>query len=310
MLANYVHTCTHYYPMMADDCIAYMVLGLYASYDIMVFMGIFSNIFGHHTNEPKHMGSIGGLDYIAEQHEKAKKEEHTAPIDYRNADDDYANSLLQMGAYMLPYHDGVILGINNKNSLVIATKDGGFMLLRTHSQQKHGYMWLSALNRMRVNTDKFTIQNGSFGDEAVFKNENGDTCRVIGHDDDRWYLMAYISVQNEDDNKLFDWFFSHLVINRGEEPMAPNEWLNPELPDDDDLEPVPSFNTILDDGKPHGSVIGTTSPTDNADSTVSKNDNTTSDDDKDSPVNKLGLDNDALSDFQQEIERQLKAIIR
>ena len=276
---------------------------------IIAAMSIFSRIFNRGT-AMKHAGSIGGEEWIAEH----EAEEPTEPVDFRNADDSYVGKLLAMGAYLIPYHDDVIIGINNRNSLVIATKNGGFMLLRAHAQQKHGYMWMQAVSRMR-NATGFTVRDdGRFGAEAVYRNVKGDECRIIGHDDDRWYLMAYINVQDDGDNELFDWFFGHIVIDRGEEPMAPGEWLNPELPDKEDLLPAPAIGIMTDDGEPHAAVIGTGTPDasidGNASTSTGGDGNITVHIDGNGIRDGLGLDDDETQRFQQELERKLTALMR
>lgn len=268
-------------------------------------MGIFNRIFNN-GNGARHGGSIGGEEWLAEHESK----EPTEPVDSRNADDGYTSGLLAMGAYLIPHHDGVIIGINNRHSLVIKTKNDGFMLLRAHAQQKHGYMWMQAVNRMR-NAPGFTVRDdGMFGAEATYRDGDGNECRIIGHDDDRWYLMAYTNVRNDDDNKLFDWFFSRMAINRGEEPMAPGEWLDPQLPDENDLLPASAHSGIADDGKPHAAVIGTETPDASNDNSTGGGQSTAAIKGNGNRNNGLGLDNYETKKFEQEIQRRLTALMR
>lgn len=259
-------------------------------------MGIF-NIFkkkqGKHTdtdanndsdaNKHVNTGRIGGEDYASSM--------ITQPREYADTTDSEMASYLEMGAFMIPYMKNIRIGINNKQSLVVYYKHS-CMIIRAFAQEKHGYRWLHAINLMR--TDKnTTIKTGAFGDEIEYKTKAG-LVRMIGHDDVRWYVLAYINVNNEDVNKevndVYDKFFRLLVINRGREPMAPGDPLKAAMPDEDELTKIETTGIRF----------------------TNVGENTNNNNDNKNENNNNGLNNvftqDETEEFKQELQRRLTTL--
>lgn len=257
---------------MIEECSS-----IIANSDNIAYMSIFI-FFNRNGKHKKNDADDGNPELGVIGDGNGVKEPVTEPRSFDDVDidnDDY----IRMGKILVKYHDGIKLGVNNHQSLVIKYKEST-MLIRAFSQEKHGYRWLHAISLLKTNPDVIVNSDGVFGSELEMRTNAGNV-RIIGYDANKWYLIAYISISRFDDrddvNNIFNDAFRNLVVDRGSEPMAPAEPLRAALPDITSLAPVQGFSFTSEDV-----------------------DNASKPDGKDN-----ALDDEQMQIFKQELERNL-----
>ncbi|MCH4160524.1 MAG: DUF3710 domain-containing protein [Bifidobacterium sp.] len=148
---------------------------------------------------------------------------------------DYSNHL-DVGAFKLPYLQGVELRLkaNRANGQILGatiTYGSSSLELEAFAAPKTLGLWDDVrADLLEANSDA-DEQEGAFGTEILLpvtvKGKRLIT-RVVGVDGHRWMLRGIFSgkaAAEGDEKDILDQFFSDVVVERGEEPLAPHDLL-------------------------------------------------------------------------------------
>lgn len=144
--------------------------------------------------------------------------------------DDY----LDIGALYLPYLDGISLRLkaNQEDGSVVGANvsvNGASLELEAFAAPKSQGLWDGVReDLLAANTDAKEV-DGTFGKELMLPVHVGKhtvMTRVVGIDGPRWMLRGIFSgaaVQAGEMKDTFDQYLKDVVVERGEEPLAPRD---------------------------------------------------------------------------------------
>lgn len=146
--------------------------------------------------------------------------------------DDY----LDIGALYLPYLDGISLRLkaNQDDGSVVGANvsvNGASLELEAFAAPKSQGLWDGVRADLLAANPEAEEVNGTFGKELMLPVHVGKhtvMTRVVGIDGPRWMLRGIFSGEAVHDGEMkdtFDQYFKDVVVERGEEPLAPRDLL-------------------------------------------------------------------------------------
>ncbi|MDD6374060.1 MAG: DUF3710 domain-containing protein [Bifidobacteriaceae bacterium] len=162
------------------------------------------------------------------------------PWDY-DADDvdpDFNDKYISFGSMFLPIVDGMTIRARRHPQLGIQsiTISWGKSSLEVvpYAAPKTMGLWGDVSDELLESTDGATVSEGRFGDEVILPvtvNGKTMTTRVVGVDGPRWMLRGIFSgpaadiEKDSEERTVLEDYFSHIIVRRGSEPMAPQDIL-------------------------------------------------------------------------------------
>lgn len=150
---------------------------------------------------------------------------------------DYSD-YLDLGSFYLPFLQGISLRLKkhretNQIMGVIATYGSSSVSIEAFAAPKSNGIWDDIRKELIESNDKITEIDGAFGKElllpVIVEGKTVQT-RFVGVDGSRWMLRGIFSGQaaeqsmkNSDETLALNDWFSNIVVNRGDEPMAPRD---------------------------------------------------------------------------------------
>lgn len=150
---------------------------------------------------------------------------------------DYSD-YLDLGSFYLPFLQGISLRLKKHRETnhimgVIATYGSSSVSIEAFAAPKSSGIWDDIRKELIESNDKITEIDGAFGKELLLPvSVEGKTVqtRFVGVDGSRWMLRGIFSGQaaeqsmkNSDETLALNGWFSNIVVNRGDEPMAPRD---------------------------------------------------------------------------------------
>ena len=150
---------------------------------------------------------------------------------------DYSD-YLDLGSFYLPFLQGISLRLKKHRETnhimgVIATYGSSSVSIEAFAAPKSSGIWDDIRKELIESNDKITEIDGAFGKELLLPvSVEGKTVqtRFVGVDGSRWMLRGIFSGQaaeqsmkNSDETLALNDWFSNIVVNRGDEPMAPRD---------------------------------------------------------------------------------------
>lgn len=150
---------------------------------------------------------------------------------------DYSD-YLDLGSFYLPFLQGISLHLKKHRETnhimgVIATYGSSSVSIEAFAAPKSSGIWDDIRKELIESNDKITEIDGAFGKELLLPvSVEGKTVqtRFVGVDGSRWMLRGIFSGQaaeqsmkNSDETLALNGWFSNIVMNRGDEPMAPRD---------------------------------------------------------------------------------------
>lgn len=150
---------------------------------------------------------------------------------------DYSD-YLDLGSFYLPFLQGISLRLKKHRETnhimgVIATYGSSSVSIEAFAAPKSSGIWDDIRKELIESNDKITEIDGAFGKELLLPvSVEGKTVqtRFVGVDGSRWMLRGIFSGQaaeqsmkNSDETLALNGWFSNIVMNRGDEPMAPRD---------------------------------------------------------------------------------------
>lgn len=150
---------------------------------------------------------------------------------------DYSD-YLDLGSFYLPFLQGISLHLKKHRETnhimgVIATYGSSSVSIEAFAAPKSSGIWDDIRKELIESNDKITEIDGAFGKELLLPvSVEGKTVqtRFVGVDGSRWMLRGIFSGQaaeqsmkNSDETLALNGWFSNIVVNRGDEPMAPRD---------------------------------------------------------------------------------------
>lgn len=144
--------------------------------------------------------------------------------------DDY----LDIGALYLPYIEGISLRLkaNQEDGSVVGANvslKGASLEIEAFAAPKSQGLWDSVRADLLANNPEAKEVEGTFGTELMLPVHVGKQTvmtRVVGVDGPRWMLRGIFTgtaVHKGEMKKTFDQYLQDIVVNRGEEPLAPRD---------------------------------------------------------------------------------------
>lgn len=185
--------------------------------------------------------------YTDAVHTDAVRERGPWDIDDENAPD--YDEYLDFGAFYLPFLQGIALRVkkNRQSGDVLGatvTYGSSSVEIEAFAAPKTFGIWDDVREELLAQNQQATVIDGYFGKEIMLPVKVGEKTvdtRIVGVDGPRWMLRGVFSgasVQqqelsdNEEARVLNNWF-SQIVVDRGEEPLAPRDLIpmhNPVTP--------------------------------------------------------------------------------
>lgn len=188
----------------------------------------------------------------ASKEESALKDEPSFPSepcrDYEHRGDAYGpwdsdddnvpdyDDYLDLGAYYLPFLQGIELRIkaNRQTQQVLGctiTYGSSSLEIEAFAAPKTLGLWDDVRADLLANNPKASEHAGTFGTEiALPVNVKGGrtvSTRIVAVDGPRWMLRGIFSgaaaTGDNDETKALNEFFADIVVERGEEPLAPRD---------------------------------------------------------------------------------------
>lgn len=150
---------------------------------------------------------------------------------------DYSD-YLDLGSFYLPFLQGISLRLKKHRETnhimgVIATYGSSSVSIEAFAAPKSSGIWDDIRKELIESNDKITEIDGAFGKELLLPvSVEGKTVqtRFVGVDGSRWMLRGIFSGQaaeqsmkNSDETLALNGWFSNIVVDRGDEPMAPRD---------------------------------------------------------------------------------------
>lgn len=144
---------------------------------------------------------------------------------------------LSLGSFYIPFVQGIQLRLKASkadNTLLGATVTIGrsSLELEAFAAPKTMGLWNDVRDDLVAANPAATVEPGIFGAEVrlpiQLPNGKKHITRIVGVDGPRWMLRGIFSGPAADDPdspeaKVLDRFFSYIVVDRGEEPLAPRD---------------------------------------------------------------------------------------
>lgn len=149
--------------------------------------------------------------------------------------DDY----LSLGAYYLPFMQGIELRVkaHRTSGQILGctiTYGGSSLEVEAFAAPKTLGLWDDLREDLLAKNEQASEQDGEFGTEVLLpvKMKNGKSAmtRIVGVDGPRWMLRGIFSGNaaskpEHKETKALNDFFANIVVERGEEPLAPRDLL-------------------------------------------------------------------------------------
>ncbi|TCD54649.1 DUF3710 domain-containing protein [Alloscardovia theropitheci] len=143
---------------------------------------------------------------------------------------------LNMGALYLPFLFGIELRLkatNPEGNIISATitYEKSSLEMEVFAAPKSSGIWDEIRQELLDNRMKAQEVNGEFGKEILLPVQvqgREVTSRIVGIDGPRWMVRAIFTgpaatEEDSEEKKALDKFLSDVVVNRGEEPLAPRD---------------------------------------------------------------------------------------
>ncbi len=152
---------------------------------------------------------------------------------------DYSN-YLDLGAFYLPFLQGISLRLkkhSETNQVIgaIATYGSSSVEIEAFAAPKSTGIWDEVRKELLENNNEITETDGVFGKELLLPVQiEGKTIqtRFVGVDGVRWMIRgvfsgtaADVSMKDSDETVALNKWFASIVVDRGEEPMAPRDFI-------------------------------------------------------------------------------------
>ncbi|MEE1295474.1 MAG: DUF3710 domain-containing protein [Bifidobacterium sp.] len=188
--------------------------------------------------EPAAAGETGEIAASrADRHMTYERGEEYGPWDIDEEDAPDYDEYLSLGAFYLPFVQGIQLRIKasrKDNTLLGATVTIGHSSLEMEAfaAPKTMGLWDDIRARMIEKNPNAKEVPGVFGAELEMPVATPDgkvhTTRIVGVDGPRWMLRGIFSGTaaqdpDSDEAKTLNDFFAKVVVDRGQEPLAPND---------------------------------------------------------------------------------------
>lgn len=154
------------------------------------------------------------------------------PWDSSEAPED--GKYLNLGGLRLPARDGVTLRlqVNTEKTRVVGVtityKESSLELAPFAAPKSHG-LWDDISAELMAGGSETSKQEGTFGTEIVMSVAVGGRTiptRIVGVDGPRWMLRGIFTgkaAQDGEQHDALDDFFSAIVVDRGDDPLAPRD---------------------------------------------------------------------------------------
>lgn len=163
--------------------------------------------------------------------------ETRGPWDVSDADVPDYDEYLDLGAYYLPFLQQIELRIkaNRSTGTVLGatvTYKNASLEIEAYAAPKTLGLWEDLREDLLESNAKAKVVNGVFGTEISLpvsvKGGKSLTTRIVGVDGPRWMLRGIFSGtaatdQHAQETQVLNRFFADIVVERGEEPLAPRD---------------------------------------------------------------------------------------
>lgn len=142
--------------------------------------------------------------------------------DYDDITSDEESTLLRLGHFLVPSVEGVSYGISEEGFLVVMYGDDTMTVI-ARASSRSALPWEDTVTTLSSQKDAIIDDNGVLGRQVSIPSTREGRVLIKGFDGYAWYVMAFM--MEKADTSAFDTVLTHLVIDRGEEPLAPNTLL-------------------------------------------------------------------------------------
>lgn len=165
-------------------------------------------------------------------------EEKTGPWDFNDEDAPDFSDYLDFGSIYIPYFQGIELRVKKQNNTgkvlgMTITYGSSSVEVEAFAAPKTTGIWREVCKDLLDGNSQACTVQGVFGTELLLPVQVGEktiTTRIVGVDGPRWMLRGVFSgpaatelEENSDETKKLDEWFKAIVVNRGEEPLAPRD---------------------------------------------------------------------------------------
>ncbi|MFU0573083.1 DUF3710 domain-containing protein [Gardnerella vaginalis] len=162
----------------------------------------------------------------------------TGPWDFNDEDAPDFSDYLDFGSIYIPYFQGIELRVKKQreNGQVIGatvTYGSSSVEVEAFAAPKSTGIWNEVCKDLLDGNSQACTAQGEFGTELLLPVKVGEksiTTRIVGVDGPRWMLRGVFSgpaatelAENNNETKQLDEWFKGIVVNRGEEPLAPRD---------------------------------------------------------------------------------------
>lgn len=164
----------------------------------------------------------------------------TGPWDFNDEDAPDFSDYLDFGSIYIPYFQGIELRVKKQreNDQVIGatvTYGSSSVEVEAFAAPKSTGIWNEVCKDLLDGNSQACTAQGEFGTELLLPVKVGEksiTTRIVGVDGPRWMLRGVFSgpaatelAENNNETKQLDEWFKGIVVNRGEEPLAPRDFI-------------------------------------------------------------------------------------
>ena len=167
-------------------------------------------------------------------------EEKTGPWDFNDEDAPDFSDYLDFGSIYIPYFQGIELRVKKQHETsqvlgMTVTYGSSSVEVEAFAAPKTSGIWLEVCKDLLDGNSQACTVQGEFGTELLLPVKVGEktiTTRIVGVDGPRWMLRGVFSgpaatelADNNNETKQLDEWFKGIVVNRGEEPLAPRDFI-------------------------------------------------------------------------------------
>lgn len=168
------------------------------------------------------------------------KEIKTGPWDFNDEDAPDFSDYLDFGSIYIPYFQGIELRVKKQRETgqvlgMTVTCGSSSVEVEAFAAPKTTGIWLDVCKDLLDGNSQACTSKGEFGTEILMPVKVGEktiTTRIVGIDGPRWMLRGIFSgpaatelAENNNETKQLDEWFKGIVVNRGEEPLAPRDFI-------------------------------------------------------------------------------------
>lgn len=162
----------------------------------------------------------------------------TGPWDCNDEDAPDFSSYLDFGSIHIPYLQGIELRVKKQNGTgrvlgATVTYGSSSVEIEAFAAPKTAGIWQEVCKDLLGGNSQARTTQGEFGTELLLPVQVGEktiTTRIVGIDGPRWMLRgvfsgpaAIESAETNDETKQLNQWFANIVVDRGEEPLAPRD---------------------------------------------------------------------------------------